>query len=332
MKNYLHLTRHIGTSKNIENVFKYLNIYDELDTQFVNLNIIIYDDEANNIWKENKENWKKYKTIIITDTSNLALPLFLNMHDHNLNIIVYVTNRFDYGLTYFDKNYNIEKYVLLYKNMSYCNRVFFCADNFYDQSNLLSFDIKLYDKYIFRLTPHISDIIYPSNNKFFIYNRGSHINNYKQYLNGIDYDIFGPEYTKYRDEKHIAEYLGFIHLPYQTNIQSLWENLGYNIIYFIPSKEFIIKLILNESWYNFQEKRNDPLILSNLLDSTEWYLPENKKLFIYFESWEDLKIKCTLNLNSIIINKKKYINEYIKKSNNIFIEKWKKFLENINKN
>ena len=82
-----------------------------------------------------------------------------------------------------------------------------------------------------------------------------------------------------------------IHLPYQVNIMQLWENLGNNIIHFIPSKKFIKELIWNNDWYSWEEKYREPCLFEKSIDLSEWYQEENEDYFIYFNSWEDLKLK-----------------------------------------
>ena len=96
MKKVLHITNHIGTIKNISNVFKYLNISDSLETIFDKdyFPLYISFEHANFIWN------MKYKEIIIekktshlifTDTSMYARPFLQNINDHELIIIIYRT-------------------------------------------------------------------------------------------------------------------------------------------------------------------------------------------------------------------------------------------------
>jgi hypothetical protein len=123
--------------------------------------------------------------------------------------------------------------------------------------------------------------------------------------------------------------MGFLHLPYQTNIQSLWENLGHQIIYFIPSRTFL-HTILFESWYYWEEKFQKPVdLILKSVELSEWYQEEHADLFVYFDSWEDLTVKYEYYLenNSAIIEKKKKIREYLVESNRIHLDKWRRLLE-----
>jgi hypothetical protein len=167
----------------------------------------------------------------------------------------------------------------------------------------------------------------------FIYNRGTKIDKYEVLLEqySISYDVFGPSPDKsYKDETHICEYIGFLHLPYQANIQSLWENLGAYIIYFIPSKTFI-KELLKTDWYYWEEKNGKPYyhaeLIEKSIDLSEWYCEENACLFEYFDSWNHLKLLLVEKYKGIdnivnIRNKKQIIRDYMIKSNKDNIRKW----------
>jgi len=319
----LHFTYHDGTILNINNVFNYLNINDKLETIKCNWPIYLNEDTANNLWNLNENFFKKYNTIIFTDTSMIARPLLQNLDKHNLNIIIYITNRFDWGIF----NLNDKKYYDLYKEASYNNRVRFCSDNRYDQYYAKLHGIKFFYDDIINLTPKLFFDIKSKLDKFFIYDRGTKLENYKNFLNNnnILYDVFSKEKNKpFKNQEQICEYLGYIHLPYQTNIQSLYENLGYGIIYILPSKKFIKELIYNTNWYYWEEKSKNNEILENSIEYSEWYQKENEKLFIYFDNWDEILLKVN---ETNLIEKKKIIENHIIENNNINIKKWEKILE-----
>lgn len=338
---FLHITNHIGTTRNIQNVFHYLNgNKDEtekihLTTEKHGFPTHINKTHADEIWVnfQKREDYHQWDHLIFTDTTNIARPFLQNIDSHSFTIILYITNRFDWGPFHVSDQ---EYYTLL---MSFIQhpRVLFLADNRYDQyyTSVLH-SIPFFYPDIVRLTPLISqdysletsEKIMIHNSKLFIYNRGNLIHNYKHFLpfENEEYDIYGHNgYSSYRDEYHISEYLGFLHLPYQTNIQSLWENLGHAIIYFIPSKTFL-KEIVHESWYYWEEKTSKPWDLINIsIDLAEWYQPENETYFVFFDSWTELKElrDVFIENNSAIFYKKKHISQNIKESNFYAIHQWK---------
>ena len=123
----LHLTSHSGTRRNIENVFNYLNMSDDIVTESsVYTGLYINKETADNIWLyyQNEHKLCDYKCIFFTDTSMVARPFLQNIDKHNLFIIIYVTNRFDWG--FFGRK--DEDYLKLYSEMSKHERVVFFSD------------------------------------------------------------------------------------------------------------------------------------------------------------------------------------------------------------
>jgi hypothetical protein len=206
--------------------------------------------------------------------------------------------------------------------------------------NLLIHNIKfLYDAPI-SLTPKLSDLInqytpdtsnnLESCNKYFITNRGTNVEKYKEILENltIEYDIFSYGYKRYRDSLHLCEYKGIIHFPYQVNVQSLWENLGYYIIYFIPSKRFIKELIYSEPWYYWEEK-DRPDHLEKSIEVAEWYKEEHEPLFEYFDNWSELEYKTKNLTHEDLLKKKEIIKSFMEESNKNNLLKWQNIFSKI---
>lgn len=331
--NALHITNHIGTTRNLNNVFTFLNIPDKIHTEKCNLPLYIHLAQADDIFRKYMSNGslQSYNTLIFTDITMYARPFLQNIEDHSMNIIVYVTNRFDWGAWYNgDSIYNT-----LYATISRHPRVRFIADNRYDQYYAGELHgIHFFHPDLVRLTPSIQDFspgkMHLHNCKLFIYNRGTFLRYYQHHLHDIEYDVYGYDgYARYKDESQIAEYMGFLHLPYQTNIQSLWENLGHEIVYFIPSQSFLLT-ILFESWYYWEEKSLKPVeVILKSVELAEWYQEEHSELFVYFDSWQDLtsKYEYYLENNQALMEKKNKIHAYLIESNKVHIEKWKKVLD-----
>ena len=294
---FLHITNHSGTTRNIQNVFSYLGSeIGSLETERCGFPIHITETHASQIWTDyqTREYCSRFQTLIFTDTCMFARPFLQHIEDHSMNIIVYVTNRFDWGAWHIHDH----AYATQYAAYSQHPRVFFLADNRYDQYYAsVIHDLHFRSPDIIRLTPIISQSYSPEkdktqiskekimihNSKLFIYNRGTFLHHYQHLLpfSTQEYDVYGYEgYPRYQNEYQISEYLGFLHLPYQTNIQSLWENLGHGIIYFIPSKHFLLELI-QESWYYWEEKCKSPELCAKSVDLAEWYQPENAVFFVY---------------------------------------------------
>jgi len=323
--NSLHITSHNGTIANMENVYKYLNksiLITESSKHGINF---INKEESDFLYLHYHNRLNEFKFIIFTDTSMIARPFLENIDSHNCILVIYITNRFDWGMWNVSKKDHTE-YCELYSKLSNHKRVIFCADNNFDQFYAKKYNIHFlfYEK--ITLTPSIceKEIINYSMNKFFIYNRGTKIDHYFKILDelNISYDIFGESYERYKDREQICQYKGFLHLPYQTNIQSLWENLGYFIIYFIPSKKFITELILNTSWYYWEERNREFDLLIKSIELSEWYNKENEIVFEYFDNWLELKNKFQNLSDDYLFKKKRDIKNFIENSNSINIKKW----------
>jgi hypothetical protein len=341
MNKTLHITNHVGTTKNLENVFKYLqegyNLNINLTTEKCNFPLYISKPHADHIWyQEYKQRLlaEDYTTLVFTDTCMYARPFLQNIDDHALKIIIYITNRFDWGIWGFKD----EEFLNLYAKSSLHNRVIFIADNRYDQAYASAHNIKFYYDDIVRLTPEIAEIaenkIKPKTDKMFVYNRGSKVADYVPLIKNVslakaesevELDIFGENYKRYRDQTHICEYIGYIHLPYQTNIQSLWENLGHGIVYFIPSQKFFNELLFTTEWYYWEEKTRPYDLLKASISLAEWYQAENADYFVYFNSWADLQEKINFYRENTeeLIAKKKLILTKIKNSNTQHLAKWR---------
>lgn len=211
--------------------------------------------------------------------------------------------------------------------MSTHPRVRFCADNRYDQYYASTYGINFYYNDIIRLTPPINNDLHinsANNGKLFVYNRGTKINYYNVFIDklSVKYDIYGEQYDRYRDNFHIAEYLAYIHLPYQVNIQSLYENLAHGIIYLIPSRSFITDLICNQSWYYWEEKNKNIDMLLKSIELAEWYQSDIQHLFVYFDSWDDIQNKINELTPDAIVIKKQSIYDFINKNNQCNLDKW----------
>jgi hypothetical protein len=326
MTKVLHLTNHRGTKKNINAIFEQLDIQNQLINENCYNDYYISKERSNNIFNEYKDKIKEYKFLLFTDISMFARPFLENIDNHDCILIIYITNRFDWGMFGFID----EEYIELYFSLSKHPRVIFCSDNTYDQYYATIHNIHFLYSEPIKLTPLLINYIsVHSKDKFFIYDRGTDVNYYKVILDEyeIPYEIFGEKYQPYRDVEHICEYKGIIHLPYQTNIQSLWENLGYNIIYFIPSKKYLKDLIKNTYWYYWEEKNKDEELLEKSVELAEWYLPEHECLFEYFDNWSELKEKFENYTQEKIIWKKNMIATFMEKNNNKNLAKWKNILQ-----
>jgi hypothetical protein len=344
-KKALHITNHQGTTRNMNNVIHMLNSEGltkiQLTTMKCDFPFFISTQEACSIWNSYKDIVCDgcYDYLIFTDTTMYARPFLQFINDHKAKIVIYITNRFDWGMWGFVDTTFYDLYSMLSHHPEYSNRIIFCSDNKYDRFYASLYNIRFFYDTIIRLTPQLSEqICMPldknrDDSRLFVYNRGTKIDKYASLLDSLEvsYHVYGPSPDKsYVDEKHICEYVGYLHLPYQVNIQSLWENLGVYVIYFIPSLRFIKELLATTDWYYWEEKSGKSYYNAELVeksvDLSEWYCEENACLFEYFDSWQHLKDILDhyyKNSNSeYIYSKKETIRSYIIQNNKANIDKW----------
>lgn len=348
----LHITNHTGTILNANQLEKYINTPDihpishpishpikiQITTRPWSNSYYITESHADTIFQEWRDIIAPFDILLFTDTAMYGRPFLQNIDKHPCQIIFYITNRFDWGI------WNIQDptFYTLYSEASYNPRIRFTADNRYDKyyaqrKGNIYFPMEDY----MRLVPHISP---PQNThtqtnihthsqtttiqnnaiRFLVQNRGTDVSRYISHLDKyqIPYDIFDTN-KRYRDKEHICEYLGILHLPYQVNIQSLWENLGYGIIHFIPSKTFLIQLVQSD-WYYWEESARGEPYLSKSIELSEWYCPDIADCFIFFDSWDDLYHKyssCVL-YPKWYMDKRHYIIETVKSNNKTTVSKW----------
>lgn len=339
----LHITNHVGTIENVSNAIKYA--YPDgnynISVRKWPYSYYVSISKANEVFDYMKEEISDVDLLIFSDTPMCARPFLQNITKHTCKILIYNVNRFDWGIWGFEDK---EFYNLHASSSCITDRVKYIADNRYDQYYSEKHGINFYFNDLVRLTPFIIPRpILPSsenNCKFFIQNRGTHINSYMNILtaNGVEYELFGEGFQRYRDRKQICEYIGILHLPYQVNIQSLWENLGYGIIYFIPSKRFLQELVETCSWYYWEERNQNVELKAKSFELCEWYAEDICQVFEYFDSWADLANKYQ-KFKQLATNPADYSNFYTTRkqeiltiahhNNRIHVEKWRQILNTL---
>lgn len=332
MLKVLHISFHKGCQNDIEYISKKLNF---------NLEFIAYSDESvkggdvYNITHERaKNNWNKYKDyynsfdiIITSDTAPLSRIFLQNNFEKKL--IIWICNRFDYAhqpdakkIGFPDKEYyDLINDVKNRKNVSIIGYTPF--ENYY-ANNIRNLSIgnecikpigqigEVYNNYI-------STEVENKKNTFIIspYHNENIYMNLENKIKSLNIKCYS---NKYNGPKDLSEFAGVIHLPYAWSNLAFFEALHLSIIYFIPSKDFFMKL------YNKKENDNYWFQDSYCIDKInlcEWYQPIHKDILIYFNSWDDLKNKIdNLDFKKQKEIIKKFGIEHEKKT----LEKWNKYI------
>ena len=122
MTKILHITNHQGTTKNLENICVQLHISENLTTQTCNFPYYISQESANHIWEQYATRIRDFQILVFTDTTMYARPFLQNLDKHSATIIIYITNRYDWGF-FGNHGDDIVLYNDLYKVASSNSRV-----------------------------------------------------------------------------------------------------------------------------------------------------------------------------------------------------------------
>lgn len=314
MPRCLHTTNHRGTEQNIQHVCKLLDC--DLDTHRYTHGLYLSRKEADNIYTQRAEVVSQYDILVFTDTSMAARPYLQNLHKHRCFIVVYMTNRFDWGLFAPRPQPQYDEYVELMRYTShYPSRVVFCADNEYDRfyaSHVRNIQV------LASIIPQTPQLTHPMGNvarTWCVYDRGTSVSAYMASIQ-TQIVVYSPQNLYESTEWLAANHAACLHLPYQTNIMSVWEQLGCGLPYIIPTKRLLIELIKTTSWYYWEEKEH----LDESINRSVWYSPENTPLFIYFDQWSDLNHIT----NTQLLEKRTQICTHMDAHNTRHLETWQR--------
>ena len=290
--NILHLSFHKGCKKIIDYVCHKLNIncdFMEFDDGITKsaAKYNIGKDRAKNCWNKYKDIFNKYDLIIISDTTPIS-RVFLQ-HDFEKRLIIWVCNRFDYAdqasndCRFPDIDYyNLIRSIPSRENVTIIGNTPF--ENYYSKYFK---NVDIGDLVIKPCYTSINTSIIPTK-KFYIvpYHNETNFMNLSQKLNDFGINNYCG---RYESDFDLMQYKGIIHIPYAWSTIALFERIGLGMIHFIPSLNFFLTLHkLPNFWFQTS-------ITLESIKLSEWYCDENKDVFVFFDSWEDLvqKIKNT---------------------------------------
>lgn len=329
MLKVLHISFHKGCQNDIEYIAEKLKFdlsYMEYDDLSGNNKYNITHDKALNAWNKYKDYFNTFDIIITSDTTPLS-RIFLQ-NNFKKKLIIWICNRFDYSHQPTTEFPDEEYYNLINdaKNRPNVNIIGYTSFENYYTNNIKKITIgnecikpigkmgQVYQNYI-------STIIEDKQNTFIIgpYHNDNIMMNLKEKIKNLNIKVFNG---RYNGPKDLAEFAGVIHIPYAWSNLALFEAIQLQTPFFIPSSNFLKNLI-----HNNNDKIGDffwsPPFIEDKLYLSEWYCEDFKDVFIYFDSWEDLKNK----IYNIDYEKHKELLKNIgDKHENEMLEKWKKYI------
>jgi len=333
---FLHITFHKGCLLDIEYMFHQLGheltsmYFDDGETSPTDPERYkLTHERCSKSWNKYSEYYNSFDGIITSDTCPLS-RIFLQNNWKKI-LIVWVCNRFDYSIANEQKDpefYNLLRDIPNRPNVFIFGNTM--IENIYSQNyknvNISNFVIKPNGKHL--LTKELHKTYETGENKLIIspYHNETKMMNLSEKLNSLNIPNFC---YSWQDDFHISsllKYKAFICIPYAFSTIALFERMQLGMITFIPSVNFLIELFYSYGFTNswFQP----PFHPSNLklLTFSEWYLEENKDLFVFFDSWEDLKMKFE---NTNYEEKTKQILEFAKRHENIQLQKWNNVIQEL---
>ncbi len=322
---------HIGFHNGLANDLYYIAEQLHLDLTFIKFtdgiskNSELYnitEKKANIAWNYKKDYYNLFDIIIVSDTTPISRVFLQNKYEGKL--IIWVCNRFDYSIKRHDRKYydliksadcDIYPYTQ-YEYIHMLNKNIQISTNVIKPVGIISEyfkkNIKLHKNNVRNVPDNIN-----KKGTFFIppYHNDTHFLNLYDKVTSINIRAYRGKYNGPND---IQDFKGIIHIPYAWANVAFFENLQLGLIYFIPSLKFLLFLKSKHRSFFWS-----PPFISNYLTISEWYCDGHKDLIVYFDSWDDLKMK-TENID--YVNKKQIIKQFCENHTNIMLNKWRNIL------
>jgi group I intron endonuclease len=275
----LHVGFHRGCCESIKTVFHKHKV--SLYTKYLPIGVDGYDyfmtkEASMEIWERDKDFFNCFDVIITSDTAPLS-QIFLR-GGYGGKLIIWVCNRFDYSMEGKEK----EEYIKLLVNSKGNTNVHIIGYNEYESVYCNRYGVCVEDtiRPVYKPNDYnkIRDVYYiPDYQNNYNYNLMS-------YCLRSGLNVIGGRHNGVED---MARFMAVIHLPYHWQGIQNAELLSVGTPYYVPSKEFLIKLSKTRPYW-FQNVGD----LEQYIELCDFYNPLNKDFMFYFDSFEDIKDIC----------------------------------------
>lgn len=335
----LHLTFHKGCVQEINGIAKAFDF--DLETWYIphlpslfldgvsrgNVLYNIGHQRAENIWNRHKETFLQFDAILVSDTAPLS-RIFLQNHFPK-PLIIWVCNRFDYSdQASLDCHFPDPEFYELFDQACHQQNITIIAYTAFEQYYARKKGINIGSLLITPCgswMPSLPSAIPAKIDKastFFLppyHNERIFMN-----LSACCEELGIPTYCgNYQGAMDLKDFKGIIHLPYSWSNLAFFENIALGIPYFIPSLNFCKELMKKNNYFH---PNLSLLMKDQLFELSEWYKPEREQVIIYFDSWEDLKMK--INTTDYTSQRKK-IEEYAQHYRLEMLARWKDVFDKI---
>lgn len=335
----LHLTFHKGCASEVEALAKKLSLalttwyIPDLPPYFLDgysTGSALYNighKRAERIWELHKKEFEQFDLIFTSDTAPLS-RIFLQ-NQSKIPLIIWICDRFDYSdQSSLDCHFPDREYYSLFNKAKKLPHVVIVANTAFEHVYAKS---KGVDSGSLIIKPSgfsekregWDNPSHPQReNTFYLppYHNERIFIDLSGHLDRLGIPNFCGRHNGLGD---LCIYKGIIHLPYSWSTIALFENMKIGIPYFIPSKAFLQKL---RSQGNYWHQNGTFLFEKKLYELSEWYNEENKALFTYFDSWEDLLKQIQ---SCLYLEKRQAILEFAKRHQEKTLAKWQEVLNKL---
>ena len=301
----LHITFHKGCELEIEYVFKRLG--HDLEVMYFDDGISKGEDlykidhnRAQRCWEKYKDYFHTFDGIITSDTCPTSRPFLQN--NWSKLLIIWICNRFDYAI---QPEFMDPEFYRLLRDIPKRKNVFIIGNSKIEP--IYCKQIKQVDVGDFIIKPIGKNLLSDDNHQTYEHsNEEFYIPPYHNETKLMDLSLhlqrLGIPNRCERFENHISEllcYKGIVSIPYAWSTIALFERLQLGLVTFIPTVRFLMELFTlgaPNGWFQPPFSSYVPSEFQpEALSLSEWYCEENKDLFIFFDTWEDLqeKVKTT---------------------------------------
>lgn len=297
----LHVSYHTGCIGDFDYVASKLGL--EVEVLRADWDYLISHNQAKSIWDKYKDYFNSFDTILTSDTAPLSRIFLQNGYEGKL--IVWICNRFDYPNR---DGFPDSEYFDLWKNNLNNEKVKFISYTPFEYIYARQRGVPISDFVIKPVAGFINNGVttgIPSGiNKescFFIppYHNDTIFMNLQAMCSSLGIYSYSGRYCGIQD---LVGFKGIIHIPYAWSNLALFEAIKMGIPHLIPSRYFLENLSTSGNFFW------SPPFQREYIEYSEWYNNAHKDLFVYFNSWEDLKDK-TLNCDfcDVTANRLKFI-------------------------
>ncbi len=273
----------------------------------------ITKETANELWEKNKDYYNSFDAVFISHLATLS-RIFLQ-NDWQKPLYIWLCFRFDY---FHPPRVDKEYQQLIAAARHRPNVKFFAAtihDKLYIQNVLGDFPVEVVEPFIY-INNAVKQFA-PCKDKYYLFSKHNETvaMNLKQLTDALGI----PTYQHAWDlgEPDLRGVRGIIHLPYNNMSRGFLENLALENVFFLPTLDFLKECIATRRfWWDIER-------IPQHVELSEWYAEENKNLFVYFSSFEDLKrVTLAPDVDKLIESKKITIRLFNEWRNAKTLEKW----------